>query len=112
MEVDRIKVSIRFSKDTGKGAWHTIEVGAEATVEPNDDWGASQIELHEDLANHLRQLFGTPVKDQEEPEIAAPPKSREHWCEEHNIAFRHNQNDRGEWWSHKQGQGWCNERTV
>ncbi len=32
MKVEKISANIRYSQDTGKGAWKVIELGAEATV--------------------------------------------------------------------------------
>ncbi len=32
MEVNKISANIRYSQDTGKGAWKVIELGAEATI--------------------------------------------------------------------------------
>ena len=33
MNVDRVSAIIRYSQDTGKGAWKVLEVGAEGTVD-------------------------------------------------------------------------------
>jgi hypothetical protein len=37
MNVTTIRANIRYSAEA-KGAWRTIEVGAEATVAPDEDW--------------------------------------------------------------------------
>ncbi len=42
MEVNRISANIRYSQDTGHGAWKVIELGAEATVSDaisRERWG-------------------------------------------------------------------------
>ncbi len=36
--------------------------------------------------------------------------TKEHWCSTHNIAFERHKNDKGEWYSHKTADGWCNEK--
>jgi hypothetical protein len=35
---------------------------------------------------------------------------QEHFCQKHQVPFEHHQNDKGEWWSHKDGNGYCNEK--
>ena len=30
------------------------------------------------------------------------------WCKLHNVGMKHRENETGEWWSHKYGDGWCN----
>ena len=32
MKVEKVSATIRYSQDTGKGAWKVIELGAEASV--------------------------------------------------------------------------------
>ena len=34
---------------TQSGAWRVLEFGAEASVDPGDDWRAVQVELHDKL---------------------------------------------------------------
>ncbi len=57
MEVNRISANIRYSQDTGKGAWKVIELGAEATLSDREHWKQSQSELYSQLSQQLRQLW-------------------------------------------------------
>ena len=34
MKVEKVSANIRYSQDTGHGAWKVIEIGAEGTVDP------------------------------------------------------------------------------
>ena len=40
MKVDKVTATIKYSQDTGKGAWKAVELGAEATIDANDAWQA------------------------------------------------------------------------
>ena len=44
MEVDRVKATLRYSAEA-RGAWRSLEIGAEATVAPNEDWHTAQASL-------------------------------------------------------------------
>ena len=41
MKVDRITAQIRYSQDTGHGAWKAVEIGAEATVDERERWSTA-----------------------------------------------------------------------
>jgi len=58
MRIDRISANIRFSKDTGHGAWKTVELGAEATVEGAESWRDAQASLYQSLGQQLKALWG------------------------------------------------------
>ena len=46
-----------------------------------------------------------------EEKDAAKEESAAHYCKEHNQARKRYTNDKGdEWWSHKNKDGWCNEK--
>lgn len=46
----------------------------------------------------------------EKPAEKATGSTQEHWCKEHNVAFQKNtRKDGATWYSHKQGDLWCNE---
>ena len=57
MEVSKISANIRYSQDTGKGAWKVIELGAEATISDREHWKQAQSELYYQLGDQLRQLW-------------------------------------------------------
>ena len=57
MKVEKISATIRYSQDTGKGAWKVIEIGAEASVSDREFWKQAQSELYYQLTDQLRQLW-------------------------------------------------------
>ena len=57
MIVTTISATIRYSQDTGKGAWKVIELGAEASISDREHWKQSQSELYFQLTDQLRQLW-------------------------------------------------------
>jgi hypothetical protein len=56
MKVDRVSVSIRYSKDI-QGAWKTIETGAEASLDEAEDWVIAQQGLYAMLSAQMRELY-------------------------------------------------------
>ena len=46
MIVTTISATIRYSQDTGKGAWKVIELGAEASISDREFWKQAQSELY------------------------------------------------------------------
>ena len=54
MKVEKISANVRYSQDTGKGAWKVIELGAEASVSDREHWKQAQSELYYQLGNQLR----------------------------------------------------------
>ncbi len=54
MKVEKISVTIRYSQDTGKGAWKVVELGAEASVSDREHWKQAQSELYYQLGDQLR----------------------------------------------------------
>ena len=57
MKVEKVSATIRYSQDTGKGAWKVIELGAEATISDREFWKQAQSELYYQLGDQLRQLW-------------------------------------------------------
>ena len=57
MKVDRITAQIRFSQDTGHGAWKSIEIGAEASVDGKETWTEDQARLYQQLGQQLKVLW-------------------------------------------------------
>ncbi len=79
MKVEKISATIRYSLDTGKGAWKVIELGAEASVSDGEHWKQAQSELYYQLGDQLRQLWhngtGAALNGAESPvEPPAAPK--------------------------------------
>ena len=110
MKVDRVTASVRFSQDTGKGAWKVIEVGAEGTVDDQEGWQQAQSELYTELSTQLKELWASGCKGVS-TEPSPTTVAQEHWCQEHDTAFTKKTGQNGsEWYSHKAPDGsWCRE---
>ncbi len=128
MKVERVNATIRYSQDTGKGAWKVIEIGAEGSVDDRENWQSSQAYLYAELGKQLKSLWtngngattevngggGAESHGEAVPESGPGPTSREgseHWCAEHRMAYTQKNGKAGEsWWSHKAPDGsWCRE---
>ena len=121
MKIEKVSATIRYSQDTGKGAWKVIELGAEATISDREHWKQVQSELYYQLGDQLRQLWhnGTGAAlngasgaeiSVERPAATVPTQEpREHWCYPHNLEWKRRTKNGVVWYSHRQGSGWCNE---
>jgi len=119
MKVEKVSATIRYSQDTGKGAWKVVELGAEGSVGDREHWMQAQSELYHQLGDQLRTLWAngngnggdraeTAIAEPAEPETTET--TREHWCAEHEAPFTQKSGKGGEsWWSHKAGSEWCRE---
>jgi hypothetical protein len=59
LKVDRVTVNIRFSKEI-QGSWKSVELGTEASIDPDEDWCLAQQGLYAMLTTQLRTLWGHP----------------------------------------------------
>ena len=122
MKVEKISATIRYSQDTGKGAWKVIELGAEATISDREFWKQAQSELYYQLGDQLRTLWSNgsngaalngagSAESPVEPSTASEPTPtpRPHWCAPHNLEWKRRTKDGTVWYSHRQGKAWCNE---
>jgi hypothetical protein len=113
MKVTTVTATLRYSAEA-KGAWRSIEVGAEATLTNSDEsWEQAQAELYHRLGQQLKVLWsngnGKPAS-QESPQKEIPAPPREHWCSEHNQEWTPKTGKYGTFFSHKAPDGsWCNE---
>ena len=57
MKVEKVTANIRYSQDTGKGAWKVIELGAEGSVDAEEQWQAAQALLYAELGKQLKALW-------------------------------------------------------
>jgi hypothetical protein len=108
MKVTTVTATLRYSAEA-KGAWRSIEVGAEATLTASDEtWEQAQAELYHRLGRQLKTLWNNGNKaDQQE----TPGTPREHWCSEHDVEFKPKKGKYGAFYSHIAPDGsWCNER--
>jgi hypothetical protein len=114
VKVTTISANLRFSKDIGHGAWKVIEIGAEASVEPREDWQSAQTALCQQLGQQMTVLWnsGNGKPTQEPPKADLPPPQSEHWCVIHQTEFKRFSKDNKVWYSHKAPDGkWCNESS-
>jgi hypothetical protein len=121
MKVNKVSATIRFSKEVHEG-WKSVELGAEAALDPEDDWFLTQQGLYASLTGQLRTLWGKNGALEHVPEgstIAVQPPQEEphylpiqqHYCEIHQSQFKKFEKNGQVWWSHKAQDGqWCRER--
>lgn len=115
MKVDRVKATLRYSAEA-KGAWRSLEIGAEATVAPDEDWQSAQASLYQQLGQQLQALWDNrkadevPEKPAETSEEANLPTTPEHYCQQHQVAYRRYEKEGNVLWAHKAPDGtWCRE---
>src|SRR5919106_3215845 len=90
VKVTTISANLRFSKDIGHGAWKVIEIGAEASVDPREDWQSAQTALYQQLSQQMNALWNNGNgKSGQEPDTSKASASKpEHWCEEHQTEYQ------------------------
>ena len=126
MKVDRITAQVRYSQDTGHGAWKAIELGAEASVDGKESWTEAQASLYQQLGRQLKVLWangngkatGLP-QDGAESTLEAPqpaeqpiqPNGSNHHCQQHGVLFKQYHRGNNSWYAHKAPDGkWCREK--
>lgn len=57
MKVERVSATIKYSQDTGHGAWKAVEIGAEASVDDREGWSQALSHLYDDLGQQLNMLW-------------------------------------------------------
>ena len=112
MRVTTVTATLKYSAEA-KGAWRSIEVGAEATLTSSEEnWVAAQSQLYHKLGHQLKTLWNNSAEkaSTEEPPQATLPKP-EHWCEAHQTKFKARTGPHGEFYSHQVNgtRQWCNE---
>ncbi len=121
MKVTTVTATIKYSQDTGKGAWKAVELGAEATLDAKDSWQATQHQLYGELSLQLQRMWShgnaaqnghdSAVQPATEPEPPTAPEQPEHWCQEHQTAYKRHERHGKVWYSHKAPDGkWCREK--
>jgi hypothetical protein len=105
MQVTRISANVRYSKQMPDGAFKTVELGAEGSLDSSDEtWQEAQAALYHQLGDQLRYVFngngagkpqnGSQGHVQPLPEPPLPPAPlNEHWCQEHQTAFQKHEKD-------------------
>jgi hypothetical protein len=56
MQVDRVTATVKYSAEV-KGAWKSIELGAEASLSPGESWRVAESQQYRDVSNLLKQLW-------------------------------------------------------
>ncbi len=115
MRVTTVTATLRYSAEA-KGAWRSIEVGAEATLTSSDEnWETAQAQLYQKLGHQLKTIWGngTDKASTEEQPQATPPKP-EHWCEAHQSEHKARTGPHWEFYSHQINgtRQWCNESKT
>jgi hypothetical protein len=118
MRIDRVTTVLRYSAEA-KGCWRTIEIGAEADLDPDEDWQAAQQELYTALTEQLKTIWGkgmsksaptepdwTELGGNHKAPLKPPPA---HYCETHQCEYRRFEKNGQVWYSHKAADGWCKE---
>ncbi len=108
MKVTTVSANVRYSKVQADGAWKSIELSAEASLNAKEEWQEAQAELYSQLGQQLKTLWSNGGAKVESPD---PPQERPHWCPEHQDEFKAKTGPHGEFYSHRINgtNGWCNE---
>ena len=106
MKVNTISATLKYSRQLQDGEWKGIEVSAEASVEPGENWKKAQAILYEELAGQLASLFNhnsqkAPQKPSEEPTDST-------FCPIHGVRMKRRGKGGQVWYSHRLNDGtWC-----
>jgi hypothetical protein len=121
MNVNAISVHIRYSKPLADGSHKTVELAAEGTLAPGEDWHEAELSLYNELGQAMKQAFASngsgkaqngPEKSAQAPAKKTPtsrPDRPTHWCETHNCDFHRYEKNGKVWYSHRVGNSWCRE---
>jgi hypothetical protein len=96
MKVTEISVQVRYSKPLEDGSHKTLQVGVEASLDPEEDWAIAQQGLYSMVTQQLRTLWaknGTSpdygqLEEASWEQIKAMPSPREHYCPIHEKPFK------------------------
>jgi hypothetical protein len=121
MKVTIVTANLRLSKNLDD-CWAACELGAEAELEPGEVWEDAQAALYRSLKGQLASLFSknakakgseTAVQPPEEASVTQRPATNgvnpAHFCQLHEEGFKERREGARVWWSHRAGDGWCNE---
>jgi hypothetical protein len=115
MNIQNISVHIRYSKPLTGGSYKTVELAAEGTIAPDEDYHQAQVSLYHALGETMKYVFSGngSGKPQNGLEQTAPPSVEpqrpDHYCHQHNMPFKRYEKDGKSWWSHRQRNSWCRE---
>jgi len=109
MKVTTVSASVRFSKDVGNKQFKTVELSAERTVNPNENWQAAQAQLYVDLGQQLKTLWSSNGNGHRIDGYS--DSASDHYCQEHSVEFKKYEKGSQVWYAHKAGQNWCREKV-
>ena len=92
MIVEKVSANIRYSQDTGKGAWKG----------------------HRGCLGELAISPGVPVRrvgQADENSVGQREQQRQHLCEQHQAESQRRSKNGVVWYSHRQGKSWCPEAS-
>jgi len=118
-QITKVSVNIRYSQDTGHGAWKVVELGAEGTVDTKELWQQAQAHLYSELSKQLKTLWAANGQaaaaeadeshgdniNGTEPTTTIP----QHFCQEHQREYTLHRKGAETWYSHRDGSDWCRE---
>lgn len=113
MRVTKVSAEVQYSKAINEGSWKKVNLGAEATVTPKENWQEAQRALYAALATQLKELFTNgPQQPAQKPapkekKAGNPGPSDPSWCPIHNVKMKRRGKDGQTWYSHKTKDGWC-----
>jgi hypothetical protein len=112
MKVTTVSASVRYSKALGDGSHKTVELSAEATLTPQEEWHKEQATIYHQLGDQLKGLWTSKTNGQHANGTASVKGNGngEHHCQEHGASFKRHDKDGQTWYSHKANGKWCNER--
>ena len=116
MKVTTVSASVRYSRAIQSGEYKTIELSAEASLEPQEAWIEAQASLYTDLGQQLRTLWATKANGNGQSSNGSAKaetstaEQSEHYCLEHQAEFKRYEKDGRSWYAHKAGQKWCKEK--
>ena len=111
MKVTTVTASVRYSKAIGEGQHKTVELSADATLEPRDDWQEAQASLYQQLGWQLKTLWAQNGAVPSEVAQVPAPESHEHFCQGHQTEYKRFEKDGRVWYSHKTDDGkWCKDK--
>jgi hypothetical protein len=131
VKINEVTTTVRYSAEA-KGAWRSIEVGATASLGPDDNPDTAQNELYDWVASQVKASWSKgKIKGNAEHGISGPQVNGQHsaaqangagasqpdldhFCQEHNQEFKKRTGRFGDFWSHQvNGTGqWCNEAKA
>jgi hypothetical protein len=107
MQIERVSATLRYSAET-KGAWRSVEIGAEGSIPSGENRRIAQARLYQQLSQQLKTLWNNGKAQEGIPEGHPQP---EHWCQEHGQEYKAMTGQYGVFYSHPlPGKKWCNER--